>query len=195
LETNPYAPPSAAVADIAPAKAVAIPRFFPVSRRKLVVMSTATLTLYQFVWFYLNWRLVNRNGNNVAPLVRTFFTVIFCYALFDRVRWYRKDLPSSALPAGLLALGWIVVSIASDVLDRVVERAGLALWIFLVALVLSYASVLFLLPVQDAIDAINRAEVPDHDPNDRFTVWNWLWIVGGGFLTLTVVAGALLPME
>jgi hypothetical protein len=54
--------------------------------------------------------------------------------------------------------------------------------------------VLFLVPVQDAINAINRAETPDHDPNDRFTAWNWLLIVVGGFLLVLSAIGALVPM-
>ena len=50
-------------------------------------MSIATATLYQLVWFYSNWRAVQRSGAMVAPFVRTLFSPLFCYALFDRVRW------------------------------------------------------------------------------------------------------------
>ena len=181
-EANPYAPPKAAVDDVAPI-APAIPPFFPCSKNKLIVMSTLTLTMYQLVWFFMNWRHIQRSGANVSPFLRSIFAVIFCYALFDRVRWYRKDLPSSALPAGLLALGFIVVTIISSIFDRVGERAIYPLGALLISLTVGYASVLFLLPVQTAIDAINRAEVPDHDPNDRFTAWNWLWMLVGVLLT------------
>jgi hypothetical protein len=55
----------------------------------------------------------------------------------------------------------------------------------------SYASVGFLLPVQTAVNAINGAEVPEHHPNDRFTVWNWLWIVCGGLVTVAAVLGTV----
>ena len=63
----------------------------------------------------------------------------------------------------------------------------------LVIFIVLYASVAFLVPVQDAINAINRAEVPDHDPNDRFTVWNWIWIVLGGILLSLIALGMVLP--
>ena len=188
METNPYAPPQAEVADVEPATLPITP-FFPCSKTKLIVMSTLTLTLYQLVWFFMNWRHIQRKGANVLPFVRSLFAVIFCYALFDRVRWYRKDLPSSSLQAGLLALGFIVVTIVSAIYDRVSERVADPLGPLLISLIASYASVLFLLPVQTAIDTINREEVPDHDRNDRFTVWNWLWMAIGVALTVAAFSG------
>jgi len=192
LSNNPYAPPKAAVADVVPAETVRTP-FFAVSKKKLVIMSIATSTLYQLVWFYLNWRQIHRSGAMVAPFVRTLFSPLFCYALFDRVRWYRKDLSSSRLPAGLLAFGWIVVTLVSEFLDRFDARGvrSVAVAMVFVTLVVGHSSVLFMLPVQSAIDTINRAEAPDHDPNDRFTVSNWIWIVVSGFLTLAGIAGTL----
>jgi hypothetical protein len=184
-ETNPYAPPKAAVDDVEPSAPLALPRFFPVSRKKLIVMSTMTLTLYQLVWFYMNWRLVQRGGGNVAPLLRTIFAVFFCYPLFTRIRRYRADLSSAALPAGALALGYILVTLMSGIVERFSTDAGT----YLLSVALGYASVLCLLPAQTAVDTINRAEVPDHDPNDRFTIWNWLWMIVGGFLTVGAFAG------
>src|SRR5262245_7367285 len=150
-------------------------------------MSLMTLTVYQLVWFYLNWRQVRRSGTEVLPLVRTIFGVIFCYALFDRVRWYRSDLPSSRLPAGLLTLGWIFVTIGDNVLERI-EVNGSLVVMFFVSMIVGHTSVLFMLPVQSAIDTINRAEVPDHDPNEQFTVWNWLWMVFGALMSLAGIA-------
>jgi hypothetical protein len=186
METNPYAPPKAVVDDVAPSVPLAAPRFFAVSKTKLIVMSTMTLTLYQLVWFYMNWRLVQRGGGNVSPILRTIFGVIFCYPLFDRVRGYRADLASAALPAGLLAFGYILVTVVSGVVDRLSEDLST----LLLSLVMGYSSVLFLLPVQTAVDTINRAEAPEHDPNGRLTVWNWLWIVIGGLLTISVFSEA-----
>ena len=39
------------------AVAAAGPPFFPVSARKLLVMSLLTLSLYEFYWFYRNWQI------------------------------------------------------------------------------------------------------------------------------------------
>jgi hypothetical protein len=56
--------------------------FFDVSILKLVVMSTVTFNLYQIYWFYKNWRLAKERGENVIPLLRTLFAVLFAYSLF-----------------------------------------------------------------------------------------------------------------
>jgi len=196
LSTNPYAPPKAAVADIAPAEKVTTP-FFAVSRKKLVIMSIATGTVYQLVWFYLNWRGIQRRGASVAPIMRTLFAQFFCYALFRRVRSYRKDLPSGGLQAGLLALGWIAVTLAAAFLDffNATGVGGAAAATSFVALVVGNTSVLFLLPVQNAIEIINLAEVPDHAPNDQFTVWNWIWMIFFGFLTIAGIASTLMGVQ
>lgn len=186
MKTNPYAPPKAAVADVEPVTPYVMPVFFPVSRTKLVVMSVTTLSLYELYWYYRNWALIRDRGTYATPWARALFAVFFCYALFARIRRHRADLPSSRLPAGLLATGWIVSSIAGNFVDRIAGPPGFVVGTGLVLLVLP---VLFLIPVQNAINTLNRAEVPDHDPNDRFTVWNWLWIVAGGSLTVLGMLG------
>ncbi|HJR70574.1 MAG TPA: hypothetical protein VKA43_11075 [Gammaproteobacteria bacterium] len=192
MENNPYAPPKAAVADVEPAATDAL-AFFPVSRTKLVVMSLLTFTLYQLVWFYKNWALERARGTPAMPIMRAIFAVFFCYSLFNRIRRRRNDLPSARLPAGVLAAGWIIVTLLSGVYDRIGMRVEEPALVFLVSLLLGYSSVLFLIPVQNAVDTINRDEAPGHDPNSRFTVWNWLWMILGGVMTLAGLVGTLLP--
>src|SRR4026209_313000 len=165
MTTNPSAPPKAAVADVA-AAATAPAIFFPVSRKKLIVLLIVTFTLYELVLFYKNRALERRRGEPVLPLMRTIFAIFFCYSLFDRVQ--RRAAPLGIrLPAGALAAGWILFTLAGNVLDRFVPPDRYTVLDVVVLLVL-YTSVAFLVPVQNAINAINRAEVPDHDPNDRF---------------------------
>jgi hypothetical protein len=192
VENNPYAPPKAAVADVEPTVADGL-AFFAVSRTKLIVMSTATLTLYQIYWFYKNWACLRARGARAGlPLLRAIFAVFFCYSLFSRVRRHRDDLRSADLQAGLLALGWILLTVLSNLADSLLAPAG-ASWPFLVTLLGGYLSVVFLLPVQDAINEINRVERPDHDPNDRFTIWNALWITFGVALTLVGLSETFFP--
>ena len=186
MSTNPYAPPKAHVADVAPAALAATPAFFPVSRRKLIVMSTLTFTLYQLVWFYKNWALVRARGEPVLPLARAIFAVFFAYGLFDRIR--RRNDSAARLEAGWLAAAWIGLTIVGNLLDRFVGSEPTA-GVLAVSMVIGLASVLPLLPVQSAVEAINRAEAPEHDPNDRFTAWNWLWIVIGALLMGATVLG------
>ena len=183
---NPYAPPKATVADVT-ATAAEKPIFFAVSRAKLIVLLVVTLTLYQLVWFYKNWALVRDRGDAVWPLPRTLFGVLFCYSLFERVR-VRAAPVGVPLEAGLLAAGLIFFSVVGNILDRFDDLALSG-----IGLLLQYVSAFFLVPVQSAINAINRAEVPDHDPNDRFTALNWVWIVIGVLLIGLVALGLSLP--
>jgi hypothetical protein len=155
-------------------------------------MSTATFTLYQLVWFYKNWAAVRARSGGVLPLARTIFAIFFCYDLFDRIRLHRREPPSAGLAAGWLALGWVVVTIAGNLLDRIGASLADPGTVFVISLVVSYASVAFLLPVQTAVNAINRAEVPEHDPNDRFTVWNWLWIICCGLVMVAAFVGTFM---
>jgi hypothetical protein len=164
------------------------PIFFAVSRTKLIVLLILTLTLYQLVWFYKNWALVRERGESVWPLPRTIFGVLFCYSLFERVR-ARGAALGIRLDAGLLAAGFIFFSVAGNLLDRFGDSVAVSG----IGILLLYVSAFFLVPVQSAIDAINRAEVPDHDPNDRFTVANWVWIVFGVLLIGLVAVGLSLP--
>jgi hypothetical protein len=191
MSTNPYAPPKAVVADVAPVGAAATPVFFPVGRKKLIVMLFVTFTLYELVWFYKNWALVRERGEPVMPLMRAIFAVFFCYDLFSRVRSHGH--PAAAhLPAGLLATGWIVFTVAGNLLDRLISPETFPA-VYAATLVVLFASVFFLVPVQNAVNAINRAEAPDHDPNERFTALNWVWIVVGGLLLVLSAIGTLVP--
>ena len=86
MEHNPFAPPTAVVKDV-PARRGAATPYLAVSLLKLAVLSICTLTLYELYWFYRQWRSVKAGeGGGISPFWRAFFAVIFCYALFRRVR-------------------------------------------------------------------------------------------------------------
>jgi hypothetical protein len=182
MSSNPYAPPQAAVADIAaaPASTGAAPVFFAVSTTKLLVLSFCTLGLYQYFWFYKNWRIVrDRSGESISPFWRTFFAVFFCYQLFDRVRKHDPDSPAADLSAGALAAAWIIPTILWRLPDPY--------WLIV------FAAIFALLPVQAAMNAVNRKAVPDHDPNTRFSIWNWVAVALGGPFFLLAVYGTFMP--
>jgi hypothetical protein len=54
-------------------------------------------------------------------------------------------------------------------------------------------STLFLLPVQNAANAINATIDPEHDRNNKFSLWNKVAIVIGGLTVILAVVGAFLP--
>ena len=182
MALNPYAPPQSTVVDVAADVDAGTLPFFPVSRLKLVVLSFCTFGFYQIYWFYMNWRSVRDNAKEkVLPFWRALFAVLFCYSLFDRVRKHSPETPSSKLPAGPLAAAWII--------PTVLWRLPDPYWL------ITFLGIFALVPVQTAINTVNRSVAPDHDPNSRFTGWNWLGVVLGGPFFLLGVYGTFLPPQ
>jgi hypothetical protein len=146
-----------------------------------MLMAVGTLGLYEIYWFYKNWQYIKaREGLDISPGWRAFFPVFFCYQCFSKVREYDHPVLSlSQLPAGLLATGWIVLSL----LWRLPEHYW---WV-------SQPSCLFVIPVQRRINEINRTVAPGHDRNSCPSWKNWL--VVGIFIPLTILGeiGASIP--
>jgi hypothetical protein len=70
METNPYAPPNSVVADVSVVAPEGIPLFFPVSVFKLLVLLFCTLGMYEYYWFYMNWKLVrDRTHEDISPFL------------------------------------------------------------------------------------------------------------------------------
>lgn len=150
---------------------------------KLVVMSICTIGIYELYWYYKNWRLVKeREELDIMPFWRAFFAYFFCYSLFKRIQASAEsqNLQKSISP-GLLATGWIVISI----LWRLPDPYWLA----------TYFAVFFLLPVQAVVNDINRVSNPKHDPNSNFTGWNIAAVVIGGLFFVLGLIGTFLPSE
>ena len=60
-------------------------------------------------------------------------------------------------------------------------------------LLVSFFSVIVLLPVQEIVNELNGLVAPNHNPNDRFSVWNIVTIAVGGSLTVLAIVGILMP--
>jgi len=158
--------------------------FFAVSLLKLIALSLCTNNLYQVYWFYQNWRLIkDRENLDISPFWRTFFGFIYFFDMFTGIRDYakQKGIAFNFHP-GILALSCMFVPVCVGLLPS-------PYWLII------YISVVFLLPVQAAVNRINRSVVPDHDPNSRFSFWNWIVIVIGGLWIVLVVIGSFLPKQ
>jgi hypothetical protein len=164
-------------------EATATPAYFPVSVTKLVVMSLCTLSVYEFYWFYKNWWYVkDREKTRINPVLRAVFRYFTCYFLFSKIRATagQHQIPV-VVPAGPVALGWIVVSL----LVRLPEPY------FLISLL----AVFLLVPVQVAVNRINGRIAPGHDRNSRFTGLNIATIVLGGLFLVAGVLAYVLPEQ
>ncbi len=168
----------------------AAPLYFPVSIMKFLVLSVCTFGIYQFYWFYTNWKIIKRReGSNISPFWRTFFIFLFCYALFDRIRKSAASLNAeTAINPSLLTAAWIGISLAVNLPEPY--------------MLIGFFQVLALVPIQRAVIDINARSAPGHDPNRRFGPFQIVGvIILGAFFVLTVIAILLaggvikLPMD
>jgi hypothetical protein len=154
-----------------------MPTFFAVSKWKLAAMSIATLGLYDIFWFYKNWKCVQQLDNGkMPPIIPAFFYPLTSYWLFKRIREQAEsEKVSVEIDAGPLA-GVVLVA-------AYLFRLPDPYWL------LAFAGFLPLVPVQAAVNQINRKVAPGLDPNDRFSRWNLAAIVIGGLVLCLAILG------
>jgi hypothetical protein len=157
------------------------PPFFAVSLLKLTVLSLVTIGIYELYWFYRHWMRIRERGEpNIMPFWRAFFAVIYCYPCFARIKLAGvRSRIGAAPPFGLLAICYILAKLSW-------KLSGPFLLISLLAVV-------FLLPIQSYVNRINAADSPEHDPNSRFSRWNWVAVVVGGICFILAVIGSFMP--
>lgn len=152
---------------------------FPVSVGKLVVMSICTLGFYELYWTHANWvRIRNRDRLSISPARRTLFALLFCYALFQRMRTLSLQAGGRSFPSALLVLGWAVTSGVGRFLPGPYSLLGLLGFVFFI-------------PVQASVNQANLLSSPEHKRNSRLTIWNWLLVAPFGLLVLLAAVGSL----
>jgi hypothetical protein len=153
--------------------------FFPVSTRKLILMSVCTFGFYQIYWLYQNWRIVKyRERRKISPPWRSVLGLLFLYPIFRRVRRQAATLSIGALPIGSLFVGWAFLNLISYAPNPLLAA-------------LSFCSVLALVPVQRAANSINRLANPDISSNDKFGKLNWVALAIGGPIAVLSVIGLI----
>jgi hypothetical protein len=186
---SPHLPPAnlpagAAVPPLAepPPPPAEEPHWFAVGIPKLIVMSTLTLGIYEVYWLYKHWRRVADRGDDVMPLARAIFAVLFCHGLFARIRDSAEENGfSMRAPVLLLTIGFIGLTL----LARLPEPYWLV----------SMLSVWPLAHVQLAANQVSARLTPSHDRNTRLRGANWAAVGIGGLSWLLVLAASFLPAE
>jgi hypothetical protein len=181
MKENPYAPPTAAVADVQQGLPDNSNPLFAVGTVKIFFMSLCTLGIYQLYWMYRHWRLIQaRDRSDIMPFWRAFFGVIFCWPLFKRIK---EDGETHGVTEGfafeVLAVLYIALNITWQLPDP---------W-WLIGL----ATTVVVTLVQHHANRVNAAAAPDHERNDRLTGWNWVAVVLGGMLLLLALVGLFVP--
>jgi hypothetical protein len=181
MKKNPYAPPTAAVSDVAEEMPDNSNPLFAVGTMKVFVMSLCTLGIYQLYWMYRHWRLIQgRDRSDIMPVWRAIFGVIFCWPLFKRIKQDGETHGvDNGFPAEVLAACYFALNIAWQLPDP---------W-WLVGM----ASTIVVTVVQAHANRVNSAAAPDHERNDRLTGPNWVAVVLGGILLLLALVGLFVP--
>lgn len=155
-------------------------QFFDVSLLKLLVMSTVTFNLYQIYWFYKHWQTIKTRGEDVWPLPRAIFAVLFAHALFkETVEVGRAASVEIATRPGAHALAFFLLQLAWRLPDP--------FWL------LGFATVLPLTAMQKDVRRIHVALGLDPSINDRLTWKNTVGIVLGVIWILLIIVGLLVP--
>ena len=191
MEYNVYAPPAAAVAELAPA-ATALDEFYVVGKAKFVALFVATLGMYQVYWAYRHWRHYRRvHKEKMSPVVRAIFQIFFTHAL---TRSIDASLKASNRPAqwspSVLASVFVVVQLVTAVLDRLAGNS-------IGSPTTDVLGLAMLLPMGLCMWAVQaRANLAcgdaDGERNRRLTWANGLWIAAGGCLWLLALVGLLM---
>lgn len=155
--------------------------YFPVSTGKLAVMSIVTFGLYEIYWFYQHWtRERARTGEDLWPVPRAIFGVLFAYSLARRIRGQALAAKVLAFGSpGLLAVAYFLINGTSQL-----PSPYWLIWLF---------AFLPLLPVQAAANRVNQQMAPAAPRNDSYGGANIVMIVLGAICLILVVLGLLAP--
>ena len=123
-------------------------RYSPVRIDKFVILSLVTLGLYQFVWFYRNWRYIKTSeGTSIWPWARALFYPFWYYPMLKRLDVQGK---------GLLAAAVLILFGIADVLSVGLLDPDSLFDSFLILAFIILLAVLLLIPAVKAINDLNE---------------------------------------
>jgi len=156
---------------------------FQVGTEKYIELCLVTFGLYNLFWTWALWRSIREQGQDINPVARTLFAVIFQFSLYRRIselasqedisiRWkpvrlYLLFVPFTLIPAGLATTGhpW-------------------ALFAFMLTIIPN-------LLVNLTINAINEKYLALYQQNTELTPMNWVALIGGLIAWLTILILAI----
>ncbi|MEM9176094.1 MAG: hypothetical protein AAGC67_12735 [Myxococcota bacterium] len=168
-------------------------RHYVVGVRKFLLLSLATLNLYQVYWFWRNFRnLRDASGESFWPVPRAIFSIFFTHGLFRdvdetlRSKGLRFAWSADPTAAAVISLN-LVSGVGANLTGRLAEQAPVLDLVFMgIGLLVPFAT----LPAQRAINLANGD--PEGATNADLTAANWLWLVFGLIFWATTVFGYFL---
>lgn len=187
MEENIYKPPKAEL-ELKDSNNHNVYLFFPTSNKKLLVLFFATLGAYPIYWFYKHWSYQRKYmGKKINPVLRSIFNIFFTHSLFNRIKDASEEKGvDTKINFSALATIFVISEIVSNGLDKAADRAEYVG-------VLDYASIAILVilvyplyAVQNVANKINGD--PEGDLNNKFSIYNYIFIGLGGILWLSIIA-------
>lgn len=150
---------------------------FSVAIWKLVLMTLATLGVYQIYWGFRHWDAIRtRTGEKMMPLLRGIFAIFFFRSLVTEVN---GEAAVQKIGRELPATGLTVLFVLLVFTQRLPDPLWLVSFLMLVPVGL----------VQQLANEVNQKAAPLADRNDRIRRWNWLAVfLGLPFFAFAVYA-------
>lgn len=160
------------------------PIFFPVSKRKFILMSVTTFGLYGIFWAFKSWLYVQTTtGKKMSPGWRAWFSIFYLQNLLDEILGIGKEInlsvaakPYSSIKIYVL---WLVLTICG--------RLPGAFCIF------GLFNFVPLLPAVGYVNELNKAAGKENLINTKFSFGNIVWLVIGSCLVVLSIIGTFLP--
>jgi|SRR3989344_2779784 len=150
-----------------------------ISVNKLIFLSVLTFGLYEIYWFYKQWKALKEIKDlNITAWARGLFAPLFSYSLFKQFFELAKhETKKNYTSAGWLATGYIILNL--------LWRLDNPYWL------ISFASILTLIPVQNAINEYWLSKHPKHKISSDYKGFETAILVIGGLFMIFVILGIL----
>jgi amino acid permease len=140
------------------------PLFLYISSARLILLSIASMSLYEVYWIYKNWRYIKeRDGLDIKPFWRGIFGIFYCHSLLRRIHENvdARAIQEPNFSAGGLATGWVILLIFANIVSRAPGIASSIIAAFI-------PSFLCLLPVQKYVNSVTEKR----NPNQKIYGWS-----------------------
>lgn len=163
--------------------------FFSSSILKLAILYFATFGLYSLYWFYKNWKnYKDRTHENIMPIPRAIFYIFFTHSLFRAIKSESDDRGiDSNWNAAASATVFVLLTIASNVLDRISRTAETIGIVDYIGFAILFVLVWPLISAQRVVNRVN--DDPEGKLNGSLSIYNFIFILLGLPLWVLVLAG------
>lgn len=187
-EHNPYAAPQAELQVQAIPSGPAV--LYPMSPRKVAVMSVLTFSLYDRLFWYRHWTRIKESGHDVSPIARTIFAPLAAFSFLTMLTSlrYPRDLKSDSL-LQMTPVIYFGVAVASRISDKFLDGIPGLVFMMLGAAASGWALATMQRGANEVLEADNY-----RGPSNSGASWGAILMGAlGAALWLVAIVGAVSP--